>query len=44
MTNERVPQHPRRGNFSPQFTCTEAYTQSVYFFFDVGETVDEYDG
>jgi hypothetical protein len=41
---ERLSQHPWRGNFSPQFTCTEASTQSVYFFFDAGEKIDEYDG
>ncbi len=43
MTIERLFQHPWRGNFSPQSTCTETSTQSVYFF-DVGEKIDEYDG
>jgi hypothetical protein len=44
MAIGRLFQHPWRGNFSPQSTCTKTSTQSVYFFFDVGETVDEYDG
>jgi hypothetical protein len=29
MAIERLSQHPWRRNFSPQFTCTEASTQSV---------------
>jgi hypothetical protein len=43
MKIERLFQHPWRGNFSPQFTCTETSTQGVYFF-DAGEKIDEYDG
>jgi hypothetical protein len=43
MKIERLFQHPWRGNFSPQFTCTETSTQSVYFF-GAEEKIDEYDG
>ena len=43
MTIERLFQHPWRGNFSPQSTCTETSTQSVYFF-GAEEKTDEYDG
>ena len=43
MKTERLFQHPWRGNFSPQFTCTETSPLSVYFF-DAGEKIDEYDG
>jgi hypothetical protein len=34
MKIERLFQHPWRGNFNPQFTCTETSTQKI----------DEYDG
>jgi hypothetical protein len=32
MAIERLFQHPWRGNFSPQFTCTKTSTQNVYIF------------
>ncbi len=43
MMIERLFQHPWRGNFNPQFTCTKTSTQNVYIF-DAGEKIDEYDG
>ncbi len=43
MMIEKLFQRPWRGNFSPQSTCTETSTQSVYFF-GAEETIDEYDG